>query len=103
MTRKRYTQEEEQIILQEVSTHADNICKGLLIASEKIGRSVYSVRNYWYKTLSKKPEVAFCIFNKKSIIKNRKVIRTKTWDNKINIPVNLFKRILRWIKPLKKS
>lgn len=78
MTRRRYTQEEEQIIAQEVSSHQTNIKQGLLIASERLGRSFGSVQKHWYAIQSKR-EPAFCVFS-----------RTEA-------PVSLFRRILRWL------
>lgn len=96
MTRRRYTQEEEQIIAQEISSHQTNIRQGLLIASERLGRSFSSVQNHWYSTQSKR-EPAFCVFSNSEIARNRKVVRHDTWDSRIEAPVSLFRRILRWL------
>lgn len=96
MTRRRYTQEEEQIIAQEVSSHQTNIKQGLLIASERLGRNYDSVRNHWYSIQSKR-RTAFCVFSNLEIARNRKVVRHNTWDSRIEAPVNLFRRILRWL------
>lgn len=96
MTRRRYTQEEEQIIAQEISSHQTNIKQGLLIASERLGRSFGSVRNHWY-TIQSKREPAFCVFSDDTVARNRKIVRHDTWDSRTEAPASLFRRILRWL------
>lgn len=96
MTRRRYTQEEEQIIAQEVSSHQTNIKQGLLIASERLGRSLGSVQKHWYAIQSKR-EPAFCVFSSDTVARNRKIVRHDTWDSRTDAPVSLFRRILRWL------
>ena len=96
MTRRRYTQEEEQIIAQEVSSHQTNIKQGLLIASERLGRSFGSVQKHWYAIQSKR-ESASCVFSSDTVAGNRKIVRHDTWDSRTEAPVSLFRRILRWL------
>lgn len=96
MTRRRYTQEEEQIIAQEISSLQTNIKQGLLIASERLGRSFGSVRNHWY-TIQSKREPAFCVFSDDTVARNRKIVRHDTWDSRTEAPASLFRRILRWL------
>lgn len=96
MTRRRYTQEEEQIIAQEISSHQTNIKQGLLIASERLSRSFSSVRNHWY-TIQSKREPAFCVFSDDTVARNRKIVRHDTWDSRTEAPASLFRRILRWL------
>lgn len=96
ITRRRYTQEEEQIIAEEVSLHQTNIKRGLLIASERLGRSFPSVRYHWYVIQSKR-ETAFCCFSGDTITKNRKIIRPDSWDNRERTSPSIFSRILRWL------
>lgn len=95
-TRRNYTQEEEQIIAEEVSLHQTNINQGLLIASDRLGRSFGSVRNHWYFIQSKR-EAAFCCFSGATIAKNRKVIRLNSWDNKKENTSSIFNKILKWL------
>lgn len=96
MTRRKYTQEEERIIAQEISSHQTNIRQGLLIASERLGRSFNSVQKHWYAIQSKR-EPAFCVFSNFEVARNRKIVRHDTWDSRIEAPVSLFRRILRWL------
>lgn len=96
MTRRRYTQEEEQIIAQEVSSHQTNIKQGLLIASERLGRSFGSVYQHWY-TIQSKREPAFYVFSNDTVARNRKIVRSDTWDSRTKAPASLFRRILRWL------
>ena len=102
MTRRKYTPEEEQIIAQEISSHQTNIKQGLLIASERLGRSLSSVRNHWY-TIQSKREPVFCVFSDFEVVRNRKVAKYTTCDSKTDAPVGLFKRILRWLGLWKKK
>lgn len=95
-TRRRYTQEEEQIIAEEVSLHQTNIRQGLLIASERLGRSFGSVQKHWY-TIQSKREAAFCCFSGDTITKNRKVVRSDSWGSRERTSSSIFSRILRWL------
>lgn len=95
-TRRRYTQEEEQIIAEEVSLHQTNIRRGLLIASERLGRSFGSVQKHWYAIQSKR-EAAFCCFSGDTITKNRKIVRPDSWDSRERTSSSIFSRILRWL------
>ena len=95
-TRRRYTQEEEQIIAEEVSLHQTNIRQGLLIASERLGRSFGSVQHHWYVIQSKR-EAAFCCFSGDTITKNRKIVRSDSWDSRERTSSSIFSRILRWL------
>lgn len=70
---KRWTEEEEKRLLQQVSTFPQNLNNCFLIVSEVIGRSPKAVAAHWYAVTSKKPN-ATCFFtaSSKHVAKNRK-------------------------------
>ncbi len=78
-TRKRYTQEEEQIIAEEVSLHQNCVRRGLLIASERLGRSLNSVQSHWYN------------------IQSKRAIRPNDMNNEKVTTPNIFSKILKWL------
>lgn len=50
---RKYTLEEDAVILDEVLMHRGNPGNALRIASERLGRTYQSVRSRWYNHLSK--------------------------------------------------
>ena len=94
---RRYSFEEQSIIIDEVSMHQTNIKKGLMIAAERTGRSYNAVHQYWYNVLSKK-EPCFLTAASDTTAVNRKVIRPDSWDSKKGHSCKLFKKILKWFK-----
>mgnify|MGYP005752307233 FL=1 len=72
-TCRKWTEEEERRLLQQVRTFPQNLSKCFLIVSEVIGRSPKAVEQHWYTVLSKRPDVT-CFFtaSPKHIARNRK-------------------------------
>lgn len=70
---KRWSEEEDERLLQQVRTFPQNLTKCFLIVSDVIGRSPNAVANRWYCVLSKRPDV-MCFFtaSSKHVCKNRK-------------------------------
>lgn len=72
-TYKKWTEEEDDRLLQQVKAFPQNLSKCFLIVSEVTGRSPKAVQARWYTVVSKKPN-STCFFtaSSKSISRNRK-------------------------------
>lgn len=72
-TFRRWTEEEDNLLLRQVRAFPQNLTKCFLIVSESIDRSPQAVAGHWYTTLSKRPDVV-CFFtaSEKRVAKNRK-------------------------------
>lgn len=70
---KKWTTEEEALLLRQVRAFPQNLSKCFVIVSESTGRSKSAVANHWYTVVSKKPN-ATCFFtaSPKHVSKNRK-------------------------------
>ena len=92
---RRWTEEEEARLIQQVRTFPQNLTKCFLIVSEVIDRSPGAVQFHWYTVTSKRPDV-ICFFtaSSKHVSKNRKngigVACTRNiWQRLLNIIRNL--------------
>lgn len=95
----RYTQEEKEIILEELSLHPQNISVGLEIAADRIGRPYKTVKAYWYNALKKKSNnTAFLTIGKTRYAINSKNIYSSKLNTGVTNNSNLFQKIIRWIK-----
>lgn len=72
-TNRKWTEEEDQRLLQQVRTFPQNLSKCFLIVAEVTGRTPGAVANHWYTVVSKKPN-STCFFtaSSKHISRNRK-------------------------------
>ena len=70
---RKWTEEEDNRLLQQVRTFPQNLTKCFLIVSEVTGRSPKAVAAHWYTVVSKRPDVT-CFFtaSPKHIARNRK-------------------------------
>ena len=72
-TNRKWTEEEDAILLQQVKRCPQNLSRCFLTVSERIGRSKTAVANRWYCTVSKKPDtVCFFTASPKHVSRNRK-------------------------------
>lgn len=89
---KKYTKEEDNLIIKAISENPNNINQAIKSLSIKLGRSEGALTIRWYKTLSKKPSSkAFMVYGKKSHLVNRKngkVVekhKVSIWNTILNI------------------
>lgn len=70
---RKWTEEEENRLIQQVRIFPQNLTRCFLIVSEVIGRSPKAVSLHWYSVVSKRPDIT-CFFtaSPKHIAKNRK-------------------------------
>lgn len=93
---KKWTAEEDAVLLRYVRNYPHNLHKCFLMVSEHLTdagtpRSVTGVQAHWYSVLSKKPE-SLCFFtaSAKHVSKNRKngegvVSNTSIWRRLLNV------------------
>lgn len=98
MQRKiRYTEEEDNIIIQCVSESPNNLERAFRKASTLLNnRSVSSISVRWYLRIRTKPstKVVFMTLGKDKVNINRKVERENSPKETINVRVGIFSRIL---------
>lgn len=72
-TIRKWSQLEDQKLLNQVRVFPQNLHKCFVIVSEEINRTPGAVANHWYTKVSKQPE-ALCFFtaSPKHVSKNRK-------------------------------
>lgn len=73
-THRKWTEEEEQLLLRQVKAFPQNLSKCFLMVAQNIDRSKTAVQTHWYMVTSKRPD-ALCFFtaSEKHISKNRKI------------------------------
>lgn len=70
---KRWTREEENILLRQIRVYPHNLTKCFLIVAEQTGRTKGAVSAHWYSTLSKRDDVVeFATISHSHLAKNRK-------------------------------
>lgn len=94
MARRKYTQEEEQIIFEEISNSIHNIQQGCKNAAERLGRTPHAIEQHWYNVTSKS-EACYFIAGRGNKAKNRKVVRVDTYDSRSNNSPSLWDKLLR--------
>lgn len=85
---QRYTEEENKIILKQVSENPTNIRRGLKQAAVLTGRTFHAIEHYWYVQLSKNPNtgVCFATIGKKAHNVNRKIVTKSPSNEKVHTP-----------------
>ena len=90
---KNYTQEEEQIIIEEINNSVYNIQQACRNAAERIGRTPKAIEQHWYKVTSKS-ETCYLLIGKRNKTKNRKVIVDNS-DTITHSSSSIWKKILK--------
>lgn len=87
VTRKRWTQQEERVLLNQVSRSPQNLQKAFEVAAEILGRTRAACEFRWYYILKhRENSVAFTLVSNKIATKNSKVggvtkkIKKSLWD-----------------------
>ena len=81
--RRRFTEEEDRVILSKIGENPNNIAQCLRELSIELDRSFYTLQTRWYKVLAKKnmnnkTNTMFITYGKKSMNPNRKIAREDT-------------------------
>lgn len=94
-TFRKWTEEEEELLLQSVKNNPQNLSRCFLSVAQNIDRTSGAVANHWYTVVSKKPDVT-CFFtaSSKHLSKNRKngkgvEINRSIWHRLMSVIRNL--------------
>ena len=94
---KRWTAEEDALLLRSVKAFPQNLHKCFMLVSEQIDRTPQGVSSHWYTVLSKRDDVlAFFTASAKHVSKNRKNgegehIESNVWKRFVRIIKDIFK------------
>lgn len=95
MSRKRYSAEDDQVILQKVRENSSNLQKAFRIASREIGHSPASINHRYYRVLSK-GNACFVTVSKNKAYVNKKILKDTTEEKPVS--ESIFSKILKWLK-----
>lgn len=99
-TKKRWTDDEEQVVISKVKANPNNLSKAFREASLEINRSAHNIKLHWYTKQRKRPALkdrcgnCFMTYGGKSLNINRKNVYTNTSDNTITISMDKLQKIL---------
>lgn len=99
-TNKRYTNEEDKVIIDCVKRNPQNLTEAFKKAERLLeNRTFTSVMNRWYYHLSKKPDTkCFITIGVKSKNMNRKIVTKYTSDNTVTTSGSIWQKILKLFK-----
>lgn len=100
-TRKRWTNDEEQVVISHVKANPNNLSKAFREASLELqGRTVCAITFHWYKdstasrALKDRCGHCFLTYGGKSLNINRKNVHVNTSDNTITLSMDKLQQIL---------
>lgn len=96
---KKWTLEEDSILIAQVKANPQNLQLAFFLTSTRVHRSKNACSNRWYQVLSKNNantnNICFTIFSKSMYGINRKNLKTPCKENK-----NIWNYIINFIKKL---
>ena len=97
---KRWTKEEEEILVQAIQANPHNISEALRTASATINRSFKACQFHWYGVLSPKNKpnkigISFVSIGPNTVYKNRKNSGTSTIQPEKSTTWSKIKRLLK--------
>lgn len=92
MKKRKWTSQEEAVVIEEISLHPNNLSKAFTLASSRINRSKAAIRQCWYSKLSKERNLP--VFG--LIAENRYVLNRKNGDF-IKTKTSIFSKIKKWL------
>lgn len=99
---KKWSEEEEQVIIDELLKSPDNITECFFEVSKKINRTPGAINNHWYTVLSRKPEVnVYGTLTPNHYARNRKLgagVKNKKGNRGVPITPSFWDRFIRAIK-----
>lgn len=95
---KKWTEEERNILLEEISNDPSNLRNAFRRTAERIERTPSSAEQYWYQVLAPKnrnnrSNTAFMSYSKGSLNSNRKISRENT-QQPVTVRRSKWRRIL---------
>ena len=98
MTKKRkWTTEEEQVLIDQITRSANNIREALVKTSKLIDRTEAACMYHWYMVISKRKDASVCFatIGCKTRNINRKVVRANTTDNTEVTTISWWKKVIK--------
>lgn len=92
-TKKRWTDEEEQVLISQVKIHSRNLAEAFRVTSTMIDRTEDSIRQHWYLKCNKE-SYCFLTVGNRTININRKIVTPNTSDNTDRISATKWAKIL---------
>lgn len=81
-TIRRWTNDEEEVVIQEVAKNPNNLEEAFRRASRKLDRTQGAIHARWHITgLRARSGICFATYGKNTINPNRKVVRANSTDN----------------------
>lgn len=100
-TKRRWTNDEEQVIISKVKANPNNLQKAFREASLELqGRTANAIRLHWYQNSNRQRALkdrcghCFLTYGGKSLNINRKNVSANTSDNTIIISMDKLQKIL---------
>lgn len=87
--RRRWTNEEEQVLIDQVRQNSGNLARAFRATSDIIGRSSHSIEQRWYNKV-RHAETVFMTIGAKNMSVNSKIS-----DNTQPVRLSIWKRILK--------
>ena len=103
MTRKRYTKEEDDRIMEVIQENPENLQKAFRILSEELNRSIRALTNRWYMVLNNhespkyRGTTCFMTISKRKKFVNRKTFNTPSEKVKKN-STSIWTKILKLLR-----
>ena len=98
MTKKRkWTTEEEQVLIDQISKSANNIREAFVKTSKLIDRTETACKEHWYMVISKRKNssVCFATIGYKTRNINRKIVHANTSDNTEVTTISWWKKVIK--------
>ena len=101
-TCKKWTEEEEQVIIDELIKNPENITECFFEVSKKIDRTPGAINNHWYTVVSRKPGVnVYGTLSHNNYARNRKLgqgVKNKKGKRGVPITPSFWNRFINMIK-----
>ena len=92
---RKWTASEDEILLQKVKEHPQNLTRCFLSVAQNIDRSPNAVANHWYQVVSKRPDTV-CFFTASS----RHFSRNRKNGDGVQINRSIWQRFMQIIRNL---
>lgn len=98
--RKKWIIEEDRVLLDQVTRHANNLKDGFRETARLLNRTEDACRQRWYTAVMHNydPSMCFITIGRGTKNVNRKVVNKRTSDNTEKKPVKWWKALLKFLK-----
>lgn len=97
---KRWTDDEEKVVIQEVIKSPNNLEEAFRKAAEKLGRTSGAIHVRWHHGgLRERSGVCFVTYGRKTVNSNRKVVRANSTDNTRRVTNSIWSRFMNLLFP----